>query len=167
MITTRRSLAVAGILWCLLASSWGGIAGRASPARWEARRFLLGTWVATGANQLGTADGATSFTEELNGHIIVRRNVAAYTGGAAAGTRHDDLLVMYRDPADSPPRAIYFDSEGHVIRYEITQGGANAATFQSEPSQQGPRYRLTYTRSGATLSGIFAIAGAGTQDYKT
>jgi len=144
----------------------GARAQSETPIRWDELRFLLGSWVAKGSTQLGDAEGGTSFAEELNGQIIVRRNFAAYTNGAAAGTRHDDLLIIYRDGPEGSPRAIYFDSEGHVIRYAISKTGANATTFQSELSQPGPRYRLSYIRTGDTLNGVFAVAAPGTDDYK-
>jgi hypothetical protein len=133
---------------------------------WRRLRFLVGTWVSAGSNELGSADGTASFTEELNQHVIIRRSFADYKSGPQTGTRHDDLLVIYRDADDAPPRAIYFDSEGHVIHYGITMKADNAAVFDSEPSRPGAKYRLSYAREGDTLNGVFQIAPPG-GDYKT
>src|ERR1700722_16845299 len=78
--------------------------------------FLLGKWTGMAGEKdtpLGAGQGGFSFQTELNGKIIVRHNQAAYT----SGERHEDLMVIYPDAPDSKPHAIYFDSEGHVIRY--------------------------------------------------
>lgn len=166
MITTRGSFALVVILASVCAGASPAFAQATPSPRWDGLQFLLGTWTAAGGTQLGTAEGGTTFAEELDGQIITRRNFAIYTGGAAAGTRHDDLLIVYRDTPEAAPHAIYFDSEGHVIRYTITTS-ADTAAFQSDPSQPGPRYRLTYRRAGDALSGVFAVAAPGTDDYKT
>ncbi len=57
--------------------------------------------------------GAFSFEPDLNKKIIVRRNNASYD----SGLKHDDLMVIYTEGAT---RAIYFDTEGHVIRYNVS-----------------------------------------------
>ena len=126
-------------------------------------QFLLGTWDAKGANELGSAEGSTSFTRELNSHVIIRRNFAEYSSGAEAGTRHDDLLVIYEEAPNAGAHAIYFDSEGHVIRYAIT-ASENSAIFLSEAAP-GPKFRLTYIRQGDTLNGKFEQAMPG-NDFK-
>jgi hypothetical protein len=136
------------------------------PPSWEKLQFLLGTWVSTGSTELGSADGTASFTEDLGRHVLVRRSFADYKSGPQAGTHHDDLMVIYRETDDAPPRAIYFDSEGHVIRYTVTVKSDNRAVFESEPSAPGPRYRLSYARLGSALNGTFEIAAPGA-DYKT
>lgn len=137
-----------------------------SASSWQRLRFLIGTWVSSGANERGSADGTTSFTEDLNRHVIVRRSFADYKSGPQAGTRHDDLLVIYREAEQGPARAIYFDSEGHVIHYNITADADNVAVFESGASLAGPRYRLSYTRHGDILDGLFQVA-ASREDYTT
>jgi hypothetical protein len=158
----RLRVAVAAV--CALVLS--GLGAAQVPSAWARLQFLVGSWEAVGANQLGSGEGSASFTPELNGQILVRRAFADYKTGPQAGTRHDDLLVIYRDTPDAPARAIYFDSEGHVIRYAITFPRENAAVFESAASEPGPRYRLSYARSGDTLTGTFEIAAPGA-DYKT
>jgi hypothetical protein len=130
---------------------------------WEPLEFLLGTWSATSDNQLESSYGATTFKLDLQKQIIVRTNFAQYTKGQQAGTRHDDLMVIY---FDQTPRAIYFDSEGHTIRYNITFPQRNSVVFESEPSQPGPRYRLSNSVTGKKLEGKFEIAAPGKSDYK-
>ena len=127
--------------------------------------FLLGKWTGMAGEKdtpLGAGQGGFSFQTELNGKIMVRHNQAAYTSGA----RHEDLMVIYPDAPDDKPHAIYFDSEGHVIRYILTFPSANNVVFESEASQPGPRYRLSYWLNGAALDGKFEVAPPGA-DYKT
>lgn len=138
----------------------------ANPSGWHNLEFLLGKWTGVAGEKetpLGAGQGAFSFTPELSNKIIVRRNTSAYASGAG----HDDLMIIYVDgPPSAPPRAIYFDSEGHVIRYNVTVPGANRAVFESDDSQPGPRYRLTYWMEDASLKGTFEIAPPGAK-YKT
>ena len=120
--------------------------------------FLLGKWKGEGGGQPGAGMGAFSFDAELDGHILVRHNYAEY-GGAIL--RHDDLLIVYLEDS---PRAIYFDSEGHVIRYRVTIPQAGSVVFESDGS---PRYRLSYVLQGAVLEGTFEIAESARAPYKT
>src|SRR5579872_443740 len=102
---------------------------------WKPMEFLLGKWVGVAGEKetpLGAGQGAFSYDLELNRKIVVRRNNASYNSGAT----HDDLMVIYIDgPKDSPPRAIYFDSEGHVIRYNVTFPAAAKVVFESDGAQ--------------------------------
>ena len=129
---------------------------------WEPLEFLLGTWTANA----GDSHGATTFKLDLDKHIVVRTNFAEYTKGPQSGTRHDDLMIIYFDPPGTPPRAIYFDSEGHTIRYGVTFPERNSVVFESEPTQPGPRYRLSHRVTGTKFEGKFEIAAPGTSDYK-
>ncbi len=160
----RAHAIVAAVLGIVICS---GVPARAQPASaWDRLQMLVGTWESSGDTQLGQGEGSASFTRELNGQVIVRRSFADYKAGPQAGTRHDDLLVIYRDAADRPPKAIYFDSEGHVIRYAVDVSNDNAIVFESDRDAEGPRYRLSYTRNGASLAGTFEIASPGAE-YKT
>lgn len=133
---------------------------------WRNLEFLLGKWTGIAGEKetpLGAGQGAFSFELDLNRKVVVRRNNATYDSGA----RHDDLMVIYFDgPQGAPPRAIYFDSEGHVIRYNVTVPGANRAVFESDGTQPGPKYRLTYWMEGSSLKGTFEVAAPGAE-YKT
>lgn len=133
-------------------------------AAWKRFEFLLGKW--TGAagekdTQIGAGRGTFSYELQLDGKIIVRHNHATYD----SGVRHDDLMVLYLD--SEKPRAIYFDSEGHVIRYNVTLPSANMVVFESDGAQPGPRYRLSQWLEKESLNGKFEIAppGAGYRVY--
>jgi hypothetical protein len=132
---------------------------------WKKLDFLLGDWTGFAGEKEtphGAGQGAYSFQPELNRKIIVRRNAARYD----SGVQHDDLMVIYLDAPNDGPRAIYFDTEGHVIRYNLTFPAAGRVVFESDGTQPGPRYRLTYWAEGASLNGKFEVAPPGSE-YKT
>jgi len=132
---------------------------------WKKIDFLMGKWIGAAADKdtpHGAGAGGFSFERELNQKIVVRRNHAEYNSGVT----HDDLMVIYLDGPGDTPRAIYFDSEGHVIRYNLTFPAAGKVVFESEPNQPGPRYRLTYGQDGAALDGTFEVAPSNAE-YKT
>ncbi len=138
-------------------------------ARWQPIQFLFGDWVAAGTGTPGNAVGDYSFKPELNGQIVVRHSFADYgRNSASAGQqgRHDDLLVIYAEAPGMPLRAIYFDSEGHVIRYNLT-ASPNRAVFDSESAGPAPKFRLTYQLVDKNLNGKFEIAPPGADAYKT
>jgi hypothetical protein len=131
---------------------------------WRKLEFLVGKWTGVAGEKdtpLGAGQGGFSFEPELNQKIIVRHNHAAYT----SGERHDDLMVIYLDAPDGTPRAIYFDTEGHVIRYNLTFPTSGKAIFESDGTQPGPRFRLSYWLEGHALNGKFEVAPPGS-DYK-
>ena len=131
---------------------------------WKKLDFLLGKWVAVASEKdtpHGAGSGDFSFDPELDRKIIIRRNHAQYD----SGVKHDDLMIIFLD-SPNDPRAIYFDSEGHVIRYRLSFPAQNKAVFDSEAGLPGPRYRLTYALNGAALDGKFEIAPPNAE-YKT
>lgn len=138
---------------------------KAVDSPWKKLEFLLGKWTGTAGEKdtpLGVGQGGFSFEPELNQKIIVRHNRAAYD----SGVKHDDLMVIYLDAPNDTPHAIYFDTEGHVIRYNLTFPASNRVTFESDGSQSGPRYRLSYWLNGRALDGKFEVAPPGAE-YKT
>jgi hypothetical protein len=131
---------------------------------WKKLDFVLGEWAGVAGEKdtpLGAGQGAFSFMAELKDKIVVRRNVAQYNSGV-----HDDLMVIYVDAPNDTPRAIYFDTEGHVIRYNVTFPSAERAVFESDGSQAGPKYRLTYWMEGTSLHGQFEVAAPG-KEYQS
>jgi hypothetical protein len=131
---------------------------------WGLFEYLLGDWVGEGGGQPGQGTGEFSFHSDLQNHILVRRSYAAYPPTKdRPAFRHDDLMVVYRESDNAPPRALYFDSEGHVIRYLVTASSdQKTIEFVSEVLLSSPRYRLTYLRTGSdTLTLKFEIAPPG------
>ena len=138
---------------------------------WAALRFLVGTWKAeSGGGKPGDAvGGGFTFAIELDGKVAVRRNRSEFAPrpGEAKGTMHEDLMVLY--PKGSGLQALYWDDEGHVIRYTV-RSEAGTLIFESDPGAPGPRFRLVYARRGADVVEVsFSIAppGKGFQPYVT
>ena len=74
-------------------------------------------------------------------------------------------MVIFSESPRSPLKATYWDNEGHAIHY-LVQVKGNVAMFESETGPPGPKYRLTYTRRGRNLDGMFELAERG-EVYKT
>ena len=129
---------------------------------WGPAQFLVGNWAGEGGGQPGQGTGTFSFSPELQGKILVRKSFAEYpAANGKPASRHDDLLIVYRDQATHELRATYFDSEGHVIQYVITPS-AGGVVFVSEGAPSGPRFRMSYTSTGKnTLKFKFEIAAPG------
>ena len=127
------------------------MSGQAAGDWWKPLGFLIGDWVGVaGAKDtpIGAGQGAFSFAPDVERKVIVRRNKAQYDSGA----RHDDLMVIYME--DARPRAIYFDSEGHVIHYSVSTPSAERVVFESDAG-----YRLTYWMEDGAMKGQFEVGG--------
>ena len=57
-------------------------------------------------------------------------------------------MVVYPQPGSGALAAVYFDNEGHVIRYEASAAHEGTVVLLSEAAGGGPRYRLTYAQLG-------------------
>ena len=126
---------------------------------WKPLAWLIGDWMAVGSGSPGQGSGSSSFQLDLQGKILVRKSFAEYP--AAAGKpayRHDDLMVVY--PEGKGFRAVYFDSEEHMIRYAVeVSADASTIAFVSDAPAGAPRFRLTYHKtSETTLAGKFEVA---------
>jgi hypothetical protein len=134
----------------------------------HALRFLMGEWVADGPAAAGS--GHFEFTPDVQGNVMVRRNHAEYpAANGRPAANHDDLMVIYREGMPATARAIYFDNEGHVIRYAVEAGAPDAVTFVSEAAAGMPRFRLSYKKlPDGWLGGKFEIAAPGKpEEFKT
>jgi len=145
---------------CLSASAAG------KPAGWGPAEFLAGDWTGEGGGRPGQGSGSFSFKPDLQGKILVRKNRAEYPATKErAAFVHDDLMVVYRETPEAGLRAIYFDSEGHTIRYEVQAAAAGGVAFVSAAEASAPRYRLTYTPvDQGSLKIKFEIAPPGHPD---
>jgi hypothetical protein len=134
------------------------------PEGWGPVQSLVGDWTGEGGGGPGQGSGTFSFKPDLQGKILVRRNRAEYPATKErAAFVHDDLMVVYRDTPEAGLRAIYFDNEGHTIRYEVqAPPDGSEVVFVSGAEASATRYRLTYTRVGQNRLKIkFEIAPPG------
>ncbi len=131
--------------------------------RFKPLEFLIGTWVGEGGGAPGQGSGEFSFQYDLGRNILIRKNDSNYPAqGGRPAYRHDDLMIVYRQ--GTALRAIYFDSEDHVISYAV-DSAADSARFISDPVPDQPRYRLTYRKTAAeTVALEFEIAPPGKPD---
>lgn len=137
---------------------------------WKAWGFVIGDWVAesSGGKPGEASGGGFSFTRDLDGKILVRKNRADYPAadGRPAIT-HEDLMVVYKDDQQKRISAIYFDNEGHVIHYAaaLSEDG-QTLTFVSDPTPSIPRFRLTYVKQGeAAVKITFEMAPPGSEKF--
>jgi hypothetical protein len=155
----------------LVAFSIGIATAASADDTWQPYQFLVGEWTGDGGGQPGKGSGQFSFGWDLQGKVLVRRNLAKYPAaqGRFAFT-HEDLMVIYRADQDLRTRAIYFDSEGHVINYAAAfSGDKGTLTFLSDAAPSSPRFRLSYTKGADDSLRIkFEIAPPGKPDgFKT
>jgi hypothetical protein len=114
---------------------------------WKPVQFLVGEWVGEGSGAPGEGSGACSFEFDVQHKVMIRKNYAIYPNA-----RHDDLMVIYVE--DKVLKAIYFDSEDHVIHYKV-EPGEDSVRFTSES------YRLIYKKMGDKVALDFEIAPPG------
>ena len=157
------------VLWLAIVSAgiWGNLRAQPRPpdhGEWGGLEYLLGDWTGEGGGGPGQGTGAFSFAPSLQGKILVRKNHAAYPAKQERpASAHDDLMIVYREGPEKHLRAIYFDSEEHLIRYAVEEPpGGGQIVFVSAPEPSAPSYRLTYTRVDANGVKIkFEIAPPG------
>ncbi len=115
---------------------------------WKDFDFLVGEWTWVGGGQPGQGNGVSTFRPELGGTVLVRKTHLDYPATKErAAFSHDDLIYVYHDPQDNSVRAIFFDAEGHVIRYALTVASSgNSVEFVSDAAPGGTRCRMTYAR---------------------
>lgn len=133
--------------------------------RWEAYRFLVGTWVADSTGDPKQGRGEFTFSSYLTDNILVRENhtVIAATSDKPAVT-HDDLMVIYHDQRQT--RANYWDDEGHAISYAASfNANKDTLTLVSDVVAGVPRFRLQYIKlSDGGLKITFDLAPPGQPD---
>ena len=140
--------ALALLLVCAAAPATRPAAPGGDP--WDPYRFLIGEWKGEGSGKPGPGFGEFSFALDLQDHVLLRR-----ASSQLSSSKHEDLMIVYREPGTSADRAMYFDNEGHVIRYNITVGAdGKSLVFITDLQPGATRFRLTYTQTGADSIGI-------------
>ena len=132
--------------------------------------FLKGTWEAQATRPDGVAvNGTYSFAPDLKGTLLARHHISQTScrGPANFDCEHGDLLYVFADAPGGPLKAIYFDSEGHVIHYGVTTPSAGTAVFLSEGTGGGPQFRLVYERKGDVLAGRFQMQAPGQVEWRS
>jgi hypothetical protein len=137
---------------------------------WKALAFLEGTWDAhTQGGSAGTqGSGTYTFKPELKHHVLVRNSStsADCSGPKGFDCEHSDVLYIFQEAQDQPLKAIYFDSEGHVINYAVSTPDSTTAVFTSEASSC-PQFQLVYQMSGTMMSGKFQMRMPGQTAWKS
>jgi hypothetical protein len=138
---------------------------------WKALVFLEGTWDAhtQGGSAQAQGSGTYTFVTELKHHVLVRRSgdSAGCSGPKGFDCEHSDVLYVYQEAQDQPLKAIYFDSEGHVIHYAVSAPDSTTAVFVSEASPSGPQFQLVYQLKDAVMSGKFQMRMPGQTAWKS
>jgi hypothetical protein len=163
----RRGIAaVAGC--CIIVLGQAKAAQGAASDEWQSVRFLVGNWKAKikGGSAGAASTGSYSFRPELRGHVLARHTFSSgCTGPADFDCQHSDLLYIYRDLPKRELKAIYLDSEGYVIHYDVRVPEPNTAVFSSESSAQSPEFRLIYVLKGKLMHGEFQRRMPGQSDF--
>jgi hypothetical protein len=137
---------------------------------WKSLQFLIGTWEAhTQGGSAGAAGvGTYTFAPELRNHVLARHSSSEKCKGPADfDCEHADLLYVYAEAPGQPHKAIYFDSEGHVIHYDVSVPTPTTAILLSEPSRPGPQFRIVYELKGATMYGKFQVRAPGQTEFQS
>jgi hypothetical protein len=137
---------------------------------WEPYRFLLGEWTGDGAGEPGKATGAFSFALDLQNKVLVRKNRAEFPAQAGRPAYvHEDLMVIYPGEGQGQ-KAIYWDTEGHVIHYSVKfSEDKQSLIFLSDTTPAAPRFRLLLTKEAdGVIATKFEMASPGKpEDFKT
>src|SRR5258708_2783156 len=152
---------IRGTLFTVLAISGLFAQSAKSESPWVPPFFRRGEGTGEGGAQLGQGGGFFPSLRDLNKKFLGRKNgsISPATKDRPAFT-HTDLMMIYREPGAVRLRAIYFDTEDHVIHYTVEPSSdGQAVQFIGDASPANPRFRLTYRKTGAdTLSIRFEIA---------
>ncbi len=114
-------------------------------ATWDKWDLLAGKWAGEISGEPGKGIESFSFEFDLNKKILVKRGHYEFLGtGTAPKVVHDDLMIVYSNPAGIPSRAIYFDNLGHTINYSAITYSDKSIELRSDKIANVPAFRLTY-----------------------
>jgi hypothetical protein len=165
----KKFIAAAFLMGLTLAQYHQAFSASADP--WNALAFLEGTWDAhtQGGTAQAQGSGTYTFAPALKHHVLVRRSGDSADCGGPKGfdCEHSDVLYVYQEAQDRPLKAIYFDSEGHVIHYTVSTPDSTTAVFISEASSSGPQFQLVYQLKDSVMSGKFQMRMPGQTAWKS
>ena len=156
------------LLFAILLVSGQLLFGQQTKNPWEKWNYLIGEWVGENNGQPGVGEGKFSFQMDLDGRILVRKSSTKYPATTSSSEFiHDDLMIIYPNGGDKPQEAIYFDNEGHTIKYKVSFTD-KAVVLTSDIIPDAPRFRFTYTEIDAkTVNASFEMASPqASEDFK-
>lgn len=113
---------------------------------WERWEYMMGEWKGEGSGQPGEGNGMFTLKPKLGGNILERKGKTEIAATAThPALLHEDVMIIYKNWEGNPAKAIYFDNESHVIKYDITYS-ENKIVLTSEPNPSMPRFRLIYEK---------------------
>ena len=159
---------VAFALWFASCASAQSIqAGANQTAQLAQLNFLLGTWSAQTIPMKGApaqALGEYTFRTDLLKHVVTRVSDSDNCASAKSlDCQHYDSLTVYADPGDPVLHALYLDSQGHTIHYNLAFPDASTAIFFSTGA--GTQTRLVYHIQKNILTGKLQTAPQGSTDF--
>ena len=162
-ITQALSIKICyGVIFVMLFQVYAFSQGAHNQPDWSSFEFLFGSWEGGGSGNPGEGKGSFTFDKDLDGKILLRKNLSEYPATKThVAFTHKDLLIIYPGNTDTS-YAIYFDNEGHSIHYSVFAETDKQVILLSEVSMSSPRFRLTYQKiSTDSLSIRFDIAPPG------
>jgi uncharacterized protein YaiE (UPF0345 family) len=72
---------------------------------------------------------------------------------------------VYRERAGQPPKAIYFENEGHVIHNGVSSPSPDSVVFLSDATASGPQFRLAYRLKSGVMEGSFQMRMPGKTEW--
>jgi hypothetical protein len=147
------------LLFAFLLVSGQLLFGQQTKNPWEKWNYLIGEWVGEHNGQPGAGEGKFSFQTDLDGKILVRKSRTIFPATTSTSEfTHDDLMIIYQGGGDNPQEAIYFDNEGHTIKYKVSFTD-KSIILTSDIIANAPRFRYTYTViDDKTVNGSFEMA---------
>lgn len=115
-------------------------------SKWDQWMSLIGEWKGENTGAPGQGEGSFTFSLDLDGNVLVRKSSTSFpdTLDRPAFT-HIDWTFHYAEMDGK--HAIYFDNEGHTIRYDVTENTVENSIILTSPVVTGaPRFRFTYIK---------------------
>ena len=133
--------------------------GQETKNSWEKWNYLIGEWIGEGSGQPGQNEGSFSFQTDLDGKILVRKSRTIFPATAGSPLKvHDDIIIVYQVNPGAAQEAIYFDNEGHTIKYKVSFT-ENSVVLTSNEVANMIRFRFTYiTVDNKTVNTTFETA---------
>jgi hypothetical protein len=122
----------------------------AGTADWGPFAFLVGDWTGDEGGAMGQGAATMSFRSELGGALLVRHHRIEYPPTRKrTGTVEQDLLVIQRDEAGKPSRAVMFDTGGNETHFTIdVSADGKTITLTSDAQPSVTRHRMMWVRGG-------------------